>query len=324
MTEEVPRRERPAVSVIIASYARLEDLRRCVADLGAQQGTAPFEVILVLQGYAKTEVDDLSGLLSHHVQRLVLSFHEPLGVFGARNTGLRHASGDVLAFIDDDCRVPATWVSTLASLYTDAQVGGVGGFVNHPGRGKGVRRLFYALWGINPRRYKIDWGGFHSMPQFDPPNITVEADWLSGGNMSFRRSAIMQVGSFEAIYGVYGFDDADISLRVRRAGWKLLVSSRLTVDHFPSSSSRHDHVARAHEEERHRVYFAYLAIGRKPLWKVRFAARFVWHWLILTQVALYQRRWRVPFAAASGALQGLREVDHLMKAPKPNAERGTA
>ncbi|MDQ3949749.1 MAG: glycosyltransferase [Gemmatimonadota bacterium] len=299
----------PRVSVVVISYRRLDRLKLCVADLAAQVDAPPFEVVLVLQAYEPEAADEVRRVFGDAAPLVIVSLDRPAGVFGARNEGLRHARGEIIAFVDDDCRVPATWLGRLSRAYEERpDVGGVGGYVRHPAIDRFLHRAFCELWGLNPRRYVVDGAGFHHLPRYGFSSQPQEADWLSGGNMSFRREATEQVGFFDAIYGNYGFDDPDYSLRVRRAGWRLLVSPELTVDHFPSPSSRDAPAFRAHEEERHRVYFAYRAVGDRPFWRLRYALKLIWHLSVITQVAVLKRQWAVPLAAFRGALAGLREV----------------
>jgi GT2 family glycosyltransferase len=298
----------PVLSVVVISYGRAEDLRACLADLLGQRTSTAFEVVLVLQAYTDAMVASLPSASEGGPDVIVARHDRPLGVYGARNAGIRLARGDVIAFVDDDCRIPPTWVDELLAHYDDPTVGGVGGFAVYPRIGTGLRPLFDMLWGTNPSRYVIDWGGFHAMPYYGQPDGTQDADWLPGCNMSFRRSAIAQVGEFAATYGNYGFDDVDYSLRVRRAGWRLVTSGRLTVEHFPSPVGRDRAEVLAFHEQRCRAHFARRAIGDRALWRLRYAVRQFWHLLLVTQVALYRRHWRVPLAAVRGTLAGLRET----------------
>src|SRR4029434_8079606 len=116
-------------------------------------------------------------------------FHadEGLGVHGARNASLTRSRCEIIAFLDDDIRVPSDWVETLASYYVDQSLGGVGGFVENPGNRRLVTRVLRPVLGLSSRRYRIDWGGFHVIPWSWHPDRDQDADWLSGGNMSCPR-----------------------------------------------------------------------------------------------------------------------------------------
>src|SRR5262249_19705914 len=114
----------PAVSVVVGTWSdeRWADLTRVVAAL-REQTLEPREVILVVDGNpellerARTAFPDV---------RCVANALGP-GAPGARNAGVREASGDVVAFVDDDAEPEPIWLEELADGFREAGVLGVGG-----------------------------------------------------------------------------------------------------------------------------------------------------------------------------------------------------
>jgi GT2 family glycosyltransferase len=289
----------------VVSYRRHDEIRACLRDLDAQITTVPFEVVLVLQAYpdgaAEEIVAEFSGTLglsAYHTER-------GLGVHGARNAAIARSGGEIIAFLDDDVRVPPDWVDTLVSYYADPAVGGVGGYVRHPGSHRLSTRMFRPMLGLSANRYRIDWGGFHAIPWASHPNRDQNADWLSGCNMSFRRAALDDVGGFDEGYGLYGYDDVDIGLRVRRAGWQLVSTRRLTVAHHPSPVNRAALPDLVCDEEARRVRFVRLAIGHHPAWRVRYLVRFAWHLVAISVQGIARKCPSLPLHAIRGARRGL-------------------
>lgn len=293
------------MSIVVVSYRRHDEIRACLRDLDAQHTTVPFEVVLVLQAYpdevAEQIVAEFSGTLglnTYHTER-------GLGVHGARNAAIARSAGEIIAFLDDDVRVPPDWVDALVSYYADPAVGGVGGFVRHPGSQRLSTRVLRPVLGLSANRYRIDWGGFHAIPWASHPERDQDADWLSGCNMSFRRAALDEVGGFDEGYGLYGFDDVDIGLRVRRAGWRLTSTRRLTVAHHPSPVNRAALPDLVREEEARRVRFVRRAIGDRPAWQLRYLARFSWHLVAISLQGIARKCPSLPLEAMRGARHGL-------------------
>ena len=195
---------RPAVSVVVCAFTedRWEDLCRVLGSLRAQT-EPPGEIIVV--------IDHCPGLLRRarvaFPDVTVVPNHFQKGLAGGRNTGVAHAWGDVVAFIDDDAYADPEWLSRLADHYMDPSVAGVGGLVE-------------PAWE-------------HGRPGWFPP----ELDWVVGcsylgmrpglgpvrnfigANMSFRREILAEIGGFSIELGrvdsnPFGCEETELCLRV--------------------------------------------------------------------------------------------------------------
>jgi glucosyl-dolichyl phosphate glucuronosyltransferase len=197
---------RPTVSVVVCAYTekRWDDLVAAVASCGAQT-VPPLETIVV--------VDHNPNLLRRlrlampHV-RLVENAEEQ-GLSGARNSGVRAAAGDVVAFLDDDATTAPDWLEHLTSAYLDERVIGAGGSVE-------------PVW-----------------PNTRPATMPPEFDWvlgctyrglptcpgpvrnMIGANMSLRRELIEDVGGFRNGIGrngsrPLGCEETEICIRARQ------------------------------------------------------------------------------------------------------------
>ncbi len=273
------------LSVIVPSYKRHEPLELCLEDLCAQEAAdgASFEVVLVLQAYSAGAVERITRRFGDRLHLQIADFPEGLGTSRARNTGLEMARGDIVAFLDDDVRLPKRWVVEMIGFYDDPTLGGVGGFVDHPGHYNPARNTMYRLLGLTSNRYKIDWGGFNLGPA-NHPRDDQPAAWLSGGNMSFRREAIQSVGGFDEALGSFWHEDVDVTHRVAKSGWMIISSRKLAIEHYPSTINRPPLHAQVRERERSRVLFVWKAIGDEPLWRARYVARLVLHAMAMSVV----------------------------------------
>jgi GT2 family glycosyltransferase len=295
------------LSVIIPSHKRHEPLALCLEDLARQTGVGPddFEVILVLQAYPPGAADEIRTKFDCRLHLEVAEFESGLGTSRARNAGIAMAKGEIVAFLDDDVRLPNRWVAELIAFYDDPSLGGVGGFVDHPGHYNIARNTMYRLLGLTSNRYKIDWGGFNVGPA-SHPSADQRAEWLSGGNMSFRRKVIEAVGGFDEALGSFWHEDVDVTHRVAKSGWKVISSRKLAIDHYPSTINRPPLRDQMRERERSRVLFVWKAIGDEPLWRTRYAARLVLHALAMSVVGLAKGDPRIPLNVLRGGWEGYR------------------
>jgi GT2 family glycosyltransferase len=295
------------LSVVVPSYRRRDELDRCLDDLAAQVDPPSLEIVLVLQAFPAGAADALRERFGDRLNLRIAEFAEGLGTGGARNEGLRLSSGDIVAFLDDDVRLPAGWSRALVNCYDDPTVGGAGGFVDHPGHYGPMRNTAYRILGITSNRFKIDWGGFNVGPAFNPQGVH-KAEWLGGGNMSFRRHVIVGVNGFDEALGAFWHEDADVTHRVMKSGWKVICSDQLAVDHFPSSVNRPPLRSQVLERERTRVLFVWKAIGDRPLWKARYASRLALHAIAMSVVGLAKGDPMIPVNVIKGGWRGYREL----------------
>src|SRR2546430_1228645 len=87
----------PLVSVILPVYNREKSVARAVESVLAQT-YRPLELIVVDDG----STDGTRGVLEQFGGRIALLRQPNAGAYSARNLGLRHARGELVAFIDSD------------------------------------------------------------------------------------------------------------------------------------------------------------------------------------------------------------------------------
>ena len=101
----------PRISVIVPVYNVADHVAACIASLRAQDWT-DFEAIVVDDGSTDASPAVLRDAIGHD-PRFVVITQENAGLSAARNTGLDHARGAVIAFVDSDDRVDPAYLSAL-------------------------------------------------------------------------------------------------------------------------------------------------------------------------------------------------------------------
>ena len=92
--------EGPLISVVIPHLNQPEALEACLGSLDAQSLARNFFEIIVVDNGSVSMPEDI--VANHSGTRLLRELQGGLGP--ARNSGVRSATGDVIAFIDADCR----------------------------------------------------------------------------------------------------------------------------------------------------------------------------------------------------------------------------
>jgi glycosyltransferase involved in cell wall biosynthesis len=220
----VPRHGLPlAITVIVPSYRRPEELKRCLAAIDCQTRRAD-EVVVVLR-----EEDDPSrkvvAATGCNVPVRIVSVREP-GVVAALNTGLRSSRGDVVVFTDDDAAPRPDWLERMVARYQeDPCVGGVGGRDVIEGNCENE---------VDSSRVgRLQWFGRCVGNHHLGAGAAHEVDVLKGVNMSFCREALAGRSFDVSLRGSGTIEHWELGmcLALRRAGWRLLYDPAMVVDH---------------------------------------------------------------------------------------------
>lgn len=157
-------------------------------------------------------------------ERVVYRHLDTKGLPNARNVGIRHARGHIVAFVDDDVIPHPGFLQAHLVPYEDEEIGGVAGRVLesverphtlHPG---GVGRV-RSFDGRITRNFDSD-----------TPAIV---DHAPGGNMSFRRELLLRISGFDTRFGgTAHLEETDVSLRVRHCGYRITYQPAACVTHL--------------------------------------------------------------------------------------------
>ncbi len=118
------------VSVVVPVYNRCGELRRLLEALSNQ--TFPrdeMEVLICDDG----STEDLTPVVAEFSDKLPLVHlrQKNLGPGAARNLGLTHARGEIIALTDSDCIPCTTWLEEIVRPLADPSVGIVGGKIDY-------------------------------------------------------------------------------------------------------------------------------------------------------------------------------------------------
>ncbi len=207
-------------SVIICAHTeqRWQNLLDAVASVRAQSHPA-HEIVVVID-----HNDALCERAAAQIDRVrVLPNGDVRGLGGARNTGVEHATGDVVVFLDDDAVASSGWLACFAEAYRDERVLGAGGAVvpdwERP----------------RPRWYPVEFDWTIGCSWTGLPQRTAPVRNLIGCNMSYRREAVESAGRFRLGYGC---DETEFCIRlsVLRPESELLYVPEATVRHHVPAS----------------------------------------------------------------------------------------
>ena len=107
------------ISIIITTRNRLEALKeyslKSLAELNFTK--ADYEIIIVDNGSNLETYDYFKNLKNSKLRNLKVLRERRKGACYGRNKGIKYATGDIIAFIDDDCYVDRDWLTRIYNLY---------------------------------------------------------------------------------------------------------------------------------------------------------------------------------------------------------------
>ncbi len=198
----------PRFSVIVCTRNGASRIAACITACRAID-YPDFEIIVVDDGSTDNTAALLDGLDGIRVFHL-----EPCGLSAARNFGASQATGEILAYTDDDCSPDIHWLSWLAHTYATTNHQAIGG----PNLPPLPESLGLALTTSAP-----------GAPTHVMLGDTL-AEHLPGCHLSVRKKTFDEIKGFDPIFETAG-DDVDFCWRLRDAGHTLGFSGASFVWH---------------------------------------------------------------------------------------------
>jgi glycosyltransferase involved in cell wall biosynthesis len=189
------------ITAIVCAYNEAGYLPACLYSLRAQ--TRPADEIIVINN---ASTDD-TGAVARAVPGVRVIDEHVKGLVVARETARRAARGDILVYVDADCRVPIYWLERLERRFerTDGLIGATGPY----------------------RFYDWDWLGRTMLRAYDlliaPPTHALVHHVMGagavfyGGNFAVRRDALSRIGGFDRSIEFHG-EDTNLGRRLTALG----------------------------------------------------------------------------------------------------------
>lgn len=200
------------VSVVIATYNRKDLLLGCLAAV-TRLDYPDFEILVADDGSS-----DGSGeaVRQRFPDVRYLPHATNTGEPAARNRGVLAATGDLIAFTDDDCVPPRDWLQRHARHYDNPRIAAAGGpqICRTPN--------FYESFDVAQWTIRFD--------ALETVDRICDYEHLLTGNMSVRREVFARVGLFDEQFRCGC--DSDFVRRVSRAGYCIVRDPQLQVDHL--------------------------------------------------------------------------------------------
>lgn len=199
-------------SVIVPAYNAEKTIRQCLKALLQQDfPKEQYEIIVVDDGSR----DRTAEVAMEYPVRVMRQKHT--GPAAARNKGAKITKGEILVFIDADCKSKDNCLSTLVGNFNSPDIAGVGGSYETGNKNYALARIIGYEIAIRHKR----------MPRF--------VDYLGGFNCAYRKDVFQKADGFDESFIEASGEDNDLSYRIFDMGYRLVFEPKAVVMHNHSS-----------------------------------------------------------------------------------------
>lgn len=235
--------ESPCISVVILTFNRVSDLRRCLDSL-KRQTVQNIEIIVVDNG----STDDTSNIIKEYSVIFKRDFTKCKS--SLRNLGYQSATAKTIAFIDDDAEADSNWIEEIITSFERfKKVDAVGGpaistrkqlsLFEKASRSRllsPLARIYETIIlensastvGVIFESGALSIGG--SLLFSAKLKKSFNVDYLTTCNLAVKRSALEEIGGFDENF-IFNNEDVDLCVRMRKAGFELLFNPNAVVWH---------------------------------------------------------------------------------------------
>ncbi|HEY9626684.1 MAG TPA: glycosyltransferase [Coleofasciculaceae cyanobacterium] len=244
-------------SIVIPTYNRQPILEKCLKALEQQEflvDPIAYEVVVVDDGSTDGTVAWLQANPSFPHVQLFKQDHQ--GAAAARNLGVEKAKGDMIIFIDSDLVVTEVFLQS----HVNALLAGE--------KELGSDRLFTYGSVINTCNF--------ADPTSEPFKITdYSRAYFATGNVAIARKWLEQAGLFDTGFQLYGWEDLELGVRLKKLGLKLIKCPEAVGYHWHPPFSL-DQIDRLIDQEIQRGRMGVLFYQKHPTWNVRLMIQMTW------------------------------------------------
>lgn len=197
--------ELPSVSVVVPVFNGEKNIGECIKSLLELDYPKERLKIIIVDN---NSTDSTKEIIKRYSVKYLLEKRR--GSYNARNTGIKKATGEIIAFTDSDCIVGKDWITNLIRGFSDEKVGGVGG----------------RIIAFEPRTIVEQYSANHidslNQEMFVPEFIVT-------ANAAYRHDLLKKVGYFEGSLSSGG--DVDMGWKVNDLGYRILYEKDAGVYH---------------------------------------------------------------------------------------------
>lgn len=229
-----PIREQKKVSIIIPNKDQKEILERCIESIIQKTDYKNYEIIIVENNSTTNEIFEYYKTIEQRENIRVVIWKDKFNYSAINNFGVKYANGEYLLFLNNDIEViRENWLSEMLANVQRKEVGIVGAKLLYPDNMVQHAGVIIGMGGIAGHplsRHPADDCGY-----FARGIIQQNLNAVTAACMLTKKEVYEKVKGFEEKLAV-AFNDIDLCLKVRKAGYLIVYDPEALLYHHESIS----------------------------------------------------------------------------------------
>ncbi|WP_084155893.1 glycosyltransferase family 2 protein [Halomonas halocynthiae] len=226
----------PLVSLLIPTRDRVEILKPCVDAILEHTDYLNFEVLILdNQSSCIATLDYMRDVTARDERVRVLRWNEPFNYSAINNFGALHARGEILGLVNNDIEpINSGWLGEMVRQACRPEIGCVGAKLYYPNDTIQHAGVILGIGGVAGHSHK--YFQRNSPGYFTRLHLVQNLSAVTGACLLVRKSIFEQVGGLNEQDLTVAFNDVDLCLKVREAGYRNLWTPYAELYHHESVS----------------------------------------------------------------------------------------
>lgn len=226
----------PLVSILIPNKNHVDDLKRCIDSILKITSYDNYEIIVIDNQSTDSELQSYYEHISSYPNINVLTWNHPFNFSAINNFGVEYANGKYLILLNNDTEVISpNWIEEMLMYAQRDDVGAVGaklyyedGTIQHAGVILGLGR-HRAAGHVFSRTAKENLGYMGRLC------YAQDYSAVTAACMMVRKDIWEKVNGMDESFAV-AFNDVDLCMRIRKAGYLIVWTPYAELYHYESKS----------------------------------------------------------------------------------------
>jgi len=230
----------PKVSIIIPTRDRLSVLKPCVDSLVSVTRYPRFEIVIVDTDSSEPETTRYLANLGKQAGVRVLRKPGSFNFSDLNNYAVAHCDSEVIALLNNDIEaIHPEWLQEMVALAVQSEVGAVGARLLYPNKRVQHVGVILGIGGVAGHPFR---GATSSDPGYMKRTLLPQdLSAVTAACLVMRKSVFEEVKGFDQDHLPVAFNDTDLCLKIRAAGYRVVYNPYAELIH-------HESVSRGYED----------------------------------------------------------------------------